>query len=213
LKSDEIGYYITQHPSTSSNGSPGTPERPLSDLGQKGYTAYWISVILRFCRKALSDAPPYLPPTQTQTDPPSKRASARRSIIIIRRDVTTTEIINGIEVTKIKTRTGQYSISLSLSDLAKACHLRIEDVSFTLHKLGFLQYRRQLPSRSDIDVDVEIVGEGMREEEEEGYRKPEQDVGEWINTEIVITRESVDREWVKWRVRPEGVLDESCVLL
>jgi histone acetyltransferase HTATIP len=121
--------------------------------------------------------------------------------------------MNGIEVTKIKTRTGQYSISLSLSDLAKACHLRIEDVSFTLHKLGFLQYRRQLPSKIDVDVDddVEVV---RQEEEEEGYEMPgkEKEIGEWTNTEIVITRESVDREWAKWRVRPEGVLDESCTL-
>lgn len=53
------GYYLTKHPSTRPKSlSPGTPERPLSDLGLKGYTAYWVSVVLRFLRILLKDAEP-----------------------------------------------------------------------------------------------------------------------------------------------------------
>ena len=55
------GYYLTKHPSTRyASGSPGTPERPLSDLGLKGYTEYWISTVLRVCRDLLSDAPAFV---------------------------------------------------------------------------------------------------------------------------------------------------------
>ncbi|CAD6564515.1 MAG: hypothetical protein TREMPRED_005393, partial [Tremellales sp. Tagirdzhanova-0007] len=55
----ELSYYLTRHPSTKpASDSPGTPERPLSDLGLKGYTAFWVTVILRFCRQLLADAVP-----------------------------------------------------------------------------------------------------------------------------------------------------------
>ena len=49
---------------------------------------------------------------------------------------------------------GQYAVSLSLSDLAKACHLRVDDTAFTLSELGFLRYRRSSegnPSKREED--------------------------------------------------------------
>jgi GNAT superfamily N-acetyltransferase len=49
----EFSYYLTRGAS-----SPGTPERPLSDLGLKGYLAFWVAVVLRVCRKLLADAEP-----------------------------------------------------------------------------------------------------------------------------------------------------------
>lgn len=49
----EFSYYLTR-----SLPSPGAPERPLSDLGFKGYLAYWIAVVLRVCRSSLADAEP-----------------------------------------------------------------------------------------------------------------------------------------------------------
>ncbi|KWU45505.1 acyl-CoA N-acyltransferase, partial [Rhodotorula sp. JG-1b] len=32
------------------SATPGTPERPLSELGQRGYLAYWISLLVRYFR-------------------------------------------------------------------------------------------------------------------------------------------------------------------
>ena len=33
-------------------GKLGTPERPLSDLGLRGYLTYWIAALIRFFRCA-----------------------------------------------------------------------------------------------------------------------------------------------------------------
>jgi len=104
---------------------------------------------------------------------------------------------------------GQYSISLTLADLAKACHLRSDDVASTLSQLGFLNHRRKLPK---TEPKIQTTQEG-KEEDQEGEEAEEADGDEWVNTEVVITREGVEREWSKWKVRPTGALDESCVLL
>ena len=210
---DQIGYYLTQHPATRSQpNSPGTPERPLSDLGLKGYTAYWISVILRFCRQALADAPSNAPPSTITASPSKPRA--RRSIVIVRRNVSTTVTIKDVEATKTMSgSTAQYSISLSLCDLAKACHLRTDDVASTLSQLGFLRHRRPLPTPAAPKPKPELALDGGDQEDGEDAKPALGDLDEWTNTEIVICREAVEREWTKWKVRPFGVLDESCVLL
>lgn len=204
------GYYLTQHPATRSHPiAPGTPERPLSDLGLKGYTAYWISVILRFCRQALADAPPYAPTTVTPLTP-SKRSS--RSIKIVRRNIPTTITINDVEISKLSGTNGQYSISLTLADLAKACHLRSDDVASTLSQLGFLNHRRKLPkTEPETNHTRELDEEDHEEAEEAGDR--DRDGNEWTNTEVIITREGIEREWAKWKIRSAGVLDECCVRL
>ncbi|GAA5885403.1 hypothetical protein JCM3774_000142, partial [Rhodotorula dairenensis] len=44
------------------SATPGTPERPLSELGQRGYLAVWISVLVRYFRAvfALRGRPPLI---------------------------------------------------------------------------------------------------------------------------------------------------------
>jgi len=119
--------------------------------------------------------------------------------------------INDIEVSKSHGPNGQYSISLSLADLAKACHLRSDDVASTLSILGFLRHRRQLPPKPKAEQEVEVEEE--EEDHEEQDSKLAEEADDWQNAEAVITREAVEREWAKWKVRPMGVLDETCVLL
>lgn len=132
----------------------------------------------------------------------------------MRRNVSTTVTINDIEATKTMSgSTAQYSISLSLCDLAKACHLRTDDVASTLSQLGFLRHRRPLPTPAAPKSDPELALDGEDQEVGEGAEPTLGDSDEWTNTEVVICREAVEREWTKWKVRPFGVLDESCVLL
>lgn len=84
-------------------------------------------------------------------------------------------------------------MTLSLADIAKACHLRADDTAFALAELGFLRYRRVTTGSQDLDDD--------------------HDLGEWKDVEVVISREMVDGMWSKWRVREEGMLSEKYVLL
>jgi len=112
---------------------------------------------------------------------------------VIKKPKISVETINGVEVTKSTDAQGQYSISLTLSELAKACHLRLDDVTDTLAQLGFLRYRRQTSGAA-----ADAAGGGKEE---------------WTDVEVVVSRNDVDREWEKWKVRPAAVLDESCVLL
>lgn len=96
--SSRLGYLLTRHPSTRPETlSPGTPERPLSDLGLKGYTTYWVSVILRFCRHILGNADPL----RDLTIPSAVKGTAesrhlRGSLAMPPEQVTETEEINGI---------------------------------------------------------------------------------------------------------------------
>lgn len=101
---------------------------------------------------------------------------------------------------------GQYSISIILTDLARSCHLRLDDVIFTLTELGFLRHRR----RSGVNT-LENGSESTHEEAAGSSDISE--VDQWKDVEIIVSRDAVMREWEKWRVRPKGVLDETCVLL
>ena len=121
------------------------------------------------------------------------------------------------EVTKIldPTHKEQYAISLTLEDLAKACHLRQDDTAFTLSELGFMKHRRD-PVVFNNRRRRKRHGDGEEDETEEAVGAGEgsdSEYEEWKGVEIVISREMVDEMWEKWRVKEKGVLDESCVLL
>lgn len=234
-----LGYYLTKHPSTrSANGSPGTPERPLSDLGLKGYTAYWVSTVLRVCRKLLADAPPsplsavdetkMKTPVKGEGRPKRERKSVSANGVV--EDVNINDVgeplfpclvfvasADRAEVTKVldPTHKGQYAISLTLEDLAKACHLRQDDTAFTLSELGFMKNRRDPVAfnnrrRRKRRGDEEEAGTGDADETAE---ESDSEHEEWKGVEIVISREMVEEMWIKWKVKEQGVLDESCVLL
>ncbi|ORY24592.1 acyl-CoA N-acyltransferase [Naematelia encephala] len=205
----EFSYYLTKHPSTRlPSKSPGTPERPLSDLGLKGYTTYWMSVVLRVLHGLLKDTVPLDIVAAT----PKKEGRSMR--VRARHGQTEPEIIRieGIEVYKTPdvAYTGQYSVHLSLALLAKACHLRTDDVAFTLTELGFLIHRRDL-STTEIAGSARLFEAPPDPEIKEISAAGEQ--GEWAGVEVVVDRGMVEEQWKLWRVREKGVLDEQYILL
>lgn len=207
----EFSYYLTRHPATRSpNKSPGTPERPLSDLGRKGYMAYWVSVVIRLCRRLLVGAPASAPPT-----PKSPAATEGRTLRT--RKATTPAIadetitINGagrfqlpspINLADLRKRAdpstpGHFSVAAPLGSLARACHLRTDDLQMVLEELGFLRHRRAVSRQKQ---------EG--EEEDDG-----EEPGEWTDVEIVITQDEVEEAAAKWRVKDKPLLEEQYCLL
>jgi histone acetyltransferase MYST1 len=215
-----IGYYLTLHPSTRpASLSPGTPERPLSDLGLKGYTAYWVSVVLRLLRRLLVSAPPIKSSQATPLKSPAQsegRSLRQRPVSTVGEQIGMTEHANGVAIRmmSIPSFKGQYAIALSLSDIARACHLRPDDTAFTLTELGFLQHRRPITSQPQKRKRRDDAnGEGDAEQGSEAGGGQETDLGEWKGVEVVITREAVEEMWVKWRVRDKAVLEEEYVLL
>lgn len=133
---------------------------------------------------------------------------------------------NGVEVIKTVSHIkGQYSISLPLVDLAKACHLRIDDVVSTLTELGFLRHRRRLlsggtalrASHEQSATSEPTSQQGLEDLAKISTSSPTSGSGvnenEWKDVEVIISRDAVNRQWEKWKVRPKGVLDETCVLL
>ncbi|WVQ65470.1 uncharacterized protein L199_003646 [Kwoniella botswanensis] len=253
----EFSYYLTKHPSTRpSSQSPGTPERPLSDLGLKGYTAYWVSVILRFLKSLLADSesfkPPHLNESPTKSKSPVKAKvkiapvtpvkEGEGRVLRVRKPLVDEEkvlvgsggkkdqkmmiVVDGVGFTKtpIPNYKGQYSLSLDLSTIAKSCHLRLDDVSFTLSELGFLTHRRKVQviepkkrlrnghGHGHSALKGEL-GEEQEDQDEEGIDEQEEIGEEWKDIEIVISKDMVDEQWMKWRVRDKGVLQDEFVLL
>ncbi|CAK9784122.1 acyl-CoA N-acyltransferase [Cutaneotrichosporon oleaginosum] len=192
----EFSYYLTR-----GAPSPGTPERPLSDLGLKGYLAFWVAVVLRVCRRLLADAEP----VQVKKDVEEGRSLRNR------RPADATDeavVVNGIEMTKRPlVQKGQYTLTTTLEDLARACHLRTDDVQLVLTELGFLSSRRRLlPLQAERGADND-------DDDDDDDEADEDELGEWHNVEIVITRDAVDEAWAAWGVRELGVLDEKYCLL
>ncbi|KAK1925911.1 acyl-CoA N-acyltransferase [Papiliotrema laurentii] len=214
----EFSYFLTKHPSTrSENQSPGTPERPLSDLGLKGYTAYWVSTILRVCRSLLSDAPSVTVTPQKTPVKPVGRSLRERRTPNVAEDVKTITI-NDVGVSRVDeaNHPGHYGISLTLTDLAKACHLRVDDTAFTLSELGFLKHHRT-PEAYKARLRTTTMARSHSDDQSFNQDAPqeldEDELGQWKDVEVVITKGMVDEQWDKWRVKEHAVLDESCVLI
>jgi histone acetyltransferase MYST1 len=111
---------------------------------------------------------------------------------------------------------GHYGISLTLTDLAKACHLRVDDTAFTLSELGFLKHHRT-PEAYKARLRTTTMARSHSDDQSFNQDAPqeldEDELGQWKDVEVVITKGMVDEQWDKWRVKEHAVLDESCVLI
>jgi hypothetical protein len=97
---------------------------------------------------------------------------------------------------------------MTLKALAKACHLRVDDTVLIFKELGFLQCRRKTET-STASTRRRTIEATTDAEEDEVPEEPT----EWTDVEIVITRDAVDEQWTKWRVRNAPMLSEEYVLL
>jgi hypothetical protein len=119
---------------------------------------------------------------------------------------------------------GQYSLVLTLSALAAACHLRADDTAFTLAELGLLRHRRAVT----VPAPAKRVRTGDDDDETQEHRVDAGDalagvapkdagdresLGEWEDVEVVISREEVERLCGVWGVREHPMLDTEFVLL
>lgn len=119
---------------------------------------------------------------------------------------------------------GQYSLILTLSALAAACHLRVDDTAFTLAELGVLRNRRTVT----VPAPSKRIRTGGDDDEEQEYRVDAGDgssggvpkeagagesLGEWEDVEVVISRDEVERLCGVWGVRECPMLDTEFVLL
>ncbi|KAL7408984.1 acyl-CoA N-acyltransferase [Mrakia frigida] len=109
----EFSYCLTLQSPT-----PGTPERPLSDLGLKGYLSFWTSVLVSVLRTELE--PLSDPPTTTRHPPVG---------LVTRHQ-------------KEEEQTLLTSKTIPLSLLASKARLRLDDVALTLQEAGLLRYRQ-----------------------------------------------------------------------
>ncbi|WWC71122.1 uncharacterized protein I206_105075 [Kwoniella pini CBS 10737] len=248
----EFSYYLTRY-----SKSPGTPERPLSDLGLKGYTAYWVSVILRFFKSLLSESIPFKEINESNQKikspikPKTSINGEEGRVLRIRKSISSISDHNQYtkEETRIKVGNseykkipiinykGQYTISITLEEISKSCHLRIDDVAFTLCELGFLINRRKIIIQDENEIERNDTkrnkntilsinhNDNNDEENEENdieenrklkeikYEHEHEISEEWKNLEIVITKEMIEIQWNHWKIREKGVLEDEFVLL
>ncbi|KAJ2911482.1 hypothetical protein MD484_g8935, partial [Candolleomyces efflorescens] len=192
-------------------GKVGTPERPLSALGLRGYLSYWVATLVRFFRRVLSVLPPttkaivvstgnFPDATRVIPDPVSRKkknndADLHAEIPTLK---TPLDLMTGMFQPKFTTDR-QFQTKLredgaaethihtrcTLADIARVTNLRPEDAAFALNEVGLLTKRL----RSEED------------EEEEGE-----------DGDIVITRVMVERVAAERKIK-RMVLDLNCVLL
>jgi histone acetyltransferase MYST1 len=99
-----------------------------------------------------------------------------------------------------------HTLTPTLGDVAKACHLRLDDTAFAMEQLGFLNHTQP----REEAVLVQLEGDDASVASEEFVVDKE---GRWTGLEVVVTREMVLQACTTWNVKPAGVLDEQYVLL
>ncbi|KAH9812763.1 acyl-CoA N-acyltransferase [Melampsora americana] len=113
----------------------GTPERPLSELGAKGYLAFWTSVLVRYFRSVFKSEG-YQNPSNC-----SGMANGQHS--------------RSTRAHALETEPSEITVSLkmNLEEISRATQLRPDDAAFALFTSGFTQ----LKDTSDSDSSELIV--------------------------------------------------------
>ncbi|KAJ2922379.1 hypothetical protein H1R20_g14716, partial [Candolleomyces eurysporus] len=116
-------------------GKVGTPERPLSALGLRGYLSYWVATLIRFFRRVLS----VLPPTT-------------KSIVISTGNFPDATRVTPDPVPR-KKKNNDADLHAEIATLKTPLDLMTEDAAFALNEVGLLTKR--LKSEDDSDEEGE----------------------------------------------------------
>lgn len=106
------------------NSYLGTPERPLSELGAKGYLSFWTSVLVRFFRTLFRPPPPRIEDelfkdhSNSGSSPTNPRAQHPSSSSMM--------------------------IEITLEEISRSTRLRPDDVAFALISSGLTKLRKSV---------------------------------------------------------------------
>ncbi|KZS90340.1 acyl-CoA N-acyltransferase [Sistotremastrum niveocremeum HHB9708] len=169
-----------------------TPERPLSDLGLRGYLAYWISVLVRFFRcfpetnrHSAAEGLIELAGGGNTSGQKKRKKSGKEeddnewtesdpSSFNNFRQLITTLNPNGSATTNV-------FIQCTLRDISQATNIRVEDIAFALNECGLLQRRRK-----DNETLEEV---------------------------IMLSREMIDKVAAERNIKSKRLIDVKCLLL
>ncbi|KAA1132490.1 hypothetical protein PGTUg99_004274 [Puccinia graminis f. sp. tritici] len=107
----------------------GTPERPLSTLGARGYLSFWTAVLVRFFRTLFTPPPPRL---GAELD---KQLGTNKKI------PRTTKMM----------ATPEKTIEISLEEISRSTRLRSDDVAFALISSGLAKPKHSTAISSSSD--------------------------------------------------------------
>lgn len=190
----------------------GTPERPLSELGLKGYLNYWTFTLVRyFLAVFAAQGEPSNP--STPSDPPINT----ETVLAKRRN-------SGGTIGSVQSKRARLSLShnngnknavdekfefpTSLEMVAEATFLRPDDIAFTLVECGLAQWRRKVKSREINYQETQEDDEGEDVDRGDALREVRGEI-----EEIVITLEKIQAVAKERRIRDLPWLDRSFVLL
>lgn len=208
-------------------GKLGTPERPLSDLGLRGYLSYWVATLVRFFRRILGTEPeadPNAPPglgssghSRKLSLPGSGKATKRKikgfdgeiiypkgedegpSATVVEQPTFGSIRTTHTETTPNGTTQQHLNIRCTLIDIARATGLRHEDVAFAMEECGMLMRRKK---EGNVQGSANGTGTGSSAA----------DVSE--EKEIIyISAEMVEKVAKERRVKHRCILDPAHVLL
>ncbi|KAG9008616.1 hypothetical protein FRB95_001340 [Tulasnella sp. JGI-2019a] len=179
-------------------GKLGTPERPLSDLGLRGYLAYWVAVLVRFFRRILGTSPLDTDPTTIgvprtgghvrRISASSKKKKAKGwhgeleavglepeteqsqgpSVAVVEEPAFGSIRTTYTQVLPSGETKSHLIVRCTLMDIARATGLRHEDVSFAMEECGLLLRRKKRQAEVKPEVSSENTNRGNVRTEEGG---------------------------------------------
>ncbi|KAG8940553.1 hypothetical protein FRC04_005191 [Tulasnella sp. 424] len=214
-------------------GKLGTPERPLSDLGLRGYLAYWVATLVRFFRRILGTEPeedPNAPPglgsgghsrksSLSASGKPTKRKikgfdgeidypkekDEGPSATLVEQPTFGSIRTTHTETTPNGTTRQHLNIRCTLMDIARATGLRHEDVAFAMEECGLLMRRKKEGNGQASSGNGGGGGGASGSNNAEGGAE-EKEI-------IYVSAEMVEKVAKERRVKHRCILDPAHVLL